>query len=109
MKKIVIFLFSILFAMPPSPPPIPTKMPKECEKIPAMLLFMPPPLEVDLNKCKNLLNLPSKNLVNRKFKNVISIKPVEGFSMLYEIKTKNKTFYCNKDLSKCFIIDKWIK
>ena len=86
MKKSILLLPFILFAqnmpsMPPMPPmmnipaqktdknsnpkkrpntSIKNKLPKECQIIPPMLIFMPPPLQKDLSKCKNVLFKPTK-------------------------------------------------
>ena len=136
MKKVV---FSLTFAslllaqsstqlpMPPMPPTmniqnsgkksLPQKpsskknntMPKECEIIPPMLIFMPPPLEKDLRKCKNRIYQPKKNIAQKQLAKllkkkiqVVSIKPVDGFSQVYEIDTPKEKYYCNKDITKCF-------
>ena len=124
MKKFLYFLPFILFAnqsipMPPMPPAMnfdKTKkhiknnkkntLPKECETIPPMIIFLPPPLEDALNKCKNKLLEPklefAKKVFAKKKLKVKSVNIVEGFSELYEVKTNKGNFYCNKDLSKCF-------
>jgi hypothetical protein len=83
-------------------------MPKECEIIPPMLIFMPPPLQEDLRKCKNKLFMPTvdlaKKALSKKYKNIKikKISIVEGFDELYEIKTDKGNFYCNKSVTKCF-------
>jgi len=133
MKKILLFLPLFLLAsevtmppMPPMPPAIKlTKsdknkksqkkekkdiLPKECRIIPPMLIFMPPPLEVDLRKCKNRLFMPTIKEVQKKLKvKVKKIEIVDGFSELYKIVTNKKVLFCNKDLTKCFEVKKWIK
>jgi len=126
MKKVLIFLPLFLLAnssmMPPMMPSVAkskkvdsskktkkTTFPKECQALPPMLIFMPPPLEESLESCKNKLNTPKREVVKKKFKSVVSIKEVKGFSMLYEITTKKNRFYCNKDLSKCFEVKKLVK
>jgi hypothetical protein len=87
-------------------------MPKECEIIPPMLIFMPPPLQEDLRKCKNKLFMPTvdlaKKALSKKYKNIKikKISIVEGFDELYEIKTDKGNFYCNKSVTKCFRIAK---
>jgi hypothetical protein len=136
MKKILFILPFFLFAenipMPPMPPALPlnqnndvkvqknnnknknekrntkVKMPKECSIIPPTLIFMPPPLEADLRKCKNKLFMPTINLakkeLSKKYKNIKieKISVVDGFDELYAIKTNKGVFYCNKDVRKCF-------
>jgi len=130
MKKLLFLIPLILFSqnqiqMPPMPPAMniekqntkPQKntkndMPKECKIIPPMLIFMPPPLEEDLIKCKNKLFLPNKdvaqNKLSKKYKNIKieAISIVEGFNEVYEIKTNKGTFYCNKNVTKCFKVVK---
>jgi hypothetical protein len=88
-------------------------VPKECEIIPPMLIFMPPPLQEDLRKCKNKLFMPNiktaKKEFSKKYKKNIKIEKisiVDGFDELYEIKTNKGNFYCNKDVSKCFKVSK---
>ena len=123
MKRILLFLPFMLLAnsipMPPMPPAMnfdkPKKkiktnskvsMPKECEMIPPMIIFLPPPLEDALTKCKNKLFEPklefAKKVFAKKKLKVKSINIVKGFNELYEIKTNKGNFYCNKDLTKCF-------
>ena len=131
MKKILAFLPFVLFAneavpMPPMPPvmnlssnkktvvkkstKVKNKLPDECKVIPPMLIFMPPPLENDLTKCKNKMFKPklsyAKKIFAKKHLKVKSVNTVEGFSELYEIKTNKSSFYCNKNLSKCFKVSK---
>jgi hypothetical protein len=136
MKKLLFILPFFLFAenipMPPMPPALPlnqnknvkvqknknkekstkVKMPKECNIIPPMLIFMPPPLQEDLRKCKNKLFMPSLNLakkeLSKKYKNIKikKISIVKGFDELYEIKTNKGIFYCNKNVTKCFKVYK---
>ena len=124
MKKLLAFVPFILFAnqaipMPPMPPAMnlekskkttkkekKSTLPKECEMIPPMIVFLPPPLEDALNKCKNKLFEPKLDYANKVFSNkklkVKSINIVNGFVELYKIDTNKGSFYCNKDLSKCF-------
>jgi hypothetical protein len=131
MKKIFCFLLPfLLFAqnvpMPPMPPAftsnknesvktskkVKNKLPKECSIIPPMLIFMPPPLEEDLRKCKNKLFMPSvdvaKKELSKKYKNIEinDVFIVEGFDEVYEIKTNKGNFYCNKTVTKCFKVGK---
>ena len=136
MKKLILLLPFILFAqnmpsMPPMPPmmnipaqktdknsnpkkrpntSIKNKLPKECQIIPPMLIFMPPPLQKDLSKCKNALFKPTKEKVYKILKlKAKKIEAVSGFTGLYKITTKKNIIYCNKDLNKCFEVKKWIK
>ena len=130
MKKLLIIMPFILLAnqaimMPPMPPSLPgdnakkkvknhkkekPSLPKECSIIPPMLIFMPPPLEADLVKCKNKLFLPklefAKKIFAKKHLKVKSITAVDGFVELYKVSTNKGDFYCNKDLSKCFRVAK---
>jgi len=134
MKKLVlIFPFLLLAQNTPPMPPMPPMMampsqkqpakakkrpdskvkntlPKECQIIPPMLIFMPPPLENDLNKCKNAMFKPTKEKVLKTLKiKPKKIEAVEGFTGVYKITADKKILYCNKDLSKCFEVKRWIK
>ena len=132
MKKILAFLPFMLFAneaipMPPMPPAMnlnnkkaevkkhkvkskSNTVPDECKVIPPMLIFMPPPLENDLTKCKNKMFKPklsyAKKIFSKKHLKVKEINIVNGFNQLYEIKTNKGSFYCNKNLTKCFKVSK---
>jgi len=132
MKKLLIAVPFILLAnqslmMPPMPPALPVNknqnttkvkhkeikkplLPKECNIIPPMLIFMPPPLEDDLVKCKNKLFLPkldiAKKIFAKKHLKVKSVSVVDGFVELYKVSTDKGDFYCNKNLSKCFKVAK---
>ena len=81
-------------------------MPKECAVIPPMLIFMPPPLQDALTKCKNRLFLPKLNVAKKVFaKKGLKVKSVsiaKGFTQLYKVSTNKGEFYCNKTLNKCF-------
>ena len=85
-------------------------MPKECAVIPPMLIFMPPPLQDDLTKCKNRLFLPKLNVAKKVFaKKGLKVKSVsiaKGFTQLYQVSTNKGNFYCNKTLNKCFKVAK---
>jgi hypothetical protein len=115
MKKIVsaIIIASVtsLFATPtpPMPPSFGSTMnkpfPKSCKALPRMIVFLPPPMEMDFIQCKNDLNMPmistaSKVLV-QKFGKVsnIRIELAQGFTQLYKIdfvqNGKNKTIFSN--------------
>jgi hypothetical protein len=133
MKKLLfvmpLFLLAQNLSMPPMPPALPlnenkkivnkqkkvqqkTTMPKECSVIPPMLIFMPPPLQEDLRKCKNKLFMPNIDLAKRelskKYKNIkiYNISIVDGFEELYKIKTNKGILFCNKTVTKCFKVIK---
>ena len=128
MRKLLIFLPFVLLAnqtvpMPPMPPAMnlgnkkadvqknaKSVLPKECRIIPPMIIFLPPPLENSLVKCKNRLFKPklnyAKKIFAKKHIKVKSVNTVEGFNELYKIKTDKGNFYCNKTLSKCFKVYK---
>jgi hypothetical protein len=120
--------------MPPMPPMIgvqskksnvKNKMPKSCELLPPMLVILPPPLEVQLDKCKNALAKPdikTAEKVLRKYENknikIKKITPAKGFLKIYKIeyeilpkkskikvlnfKPKRKSIYCNDTMTQCF-------
>ncbi len=87
--------------MPPMIPSLDTKqntnkknssIPKSCELIPPMVIFLPPPMQVELSKCKNELNRPKKEFVEKQlsklFKKpvkVIKIEIVKKFNQLYKV------------------------
>ena len=75
-----------------------------------MIIFLPPPLEKSLNKCKNILNKPSlkeaKRVFFKKHLKIKSINIVKNFIEVYEIKTDKGSFLCNKNLTKCFKVIK---
>jgi hypothetical protein len=97
-----------------------SSLPKECEALPPMVVFLPPPMESDLIKCKNEIHKPSKEktikslkiLFNNKNLKVNSINNLDGFKELYKININiaknNKDLYCNSDLTNCFEINKFV-
>lgn len=85
-------------------------MPKECEVMPPMIVFLPPPMEEDLTLCKNALNKPKLENVKKVYKDATSVDIAEGFKELYKITLKNKKeLYCNSTLSSCLEVKKVIK
>ena len=108
--------------MPPMPPMIPSldtkapqqksakqtkqksAMPKACELIPPMVIFLPPPMENQLIKCKNEMFKPKKEFVQKQLakllKKKITIEKIEfvaKFNQLYKITyNKNNTILTNK-------------
>ena len=118
MKKRICISLATLFAlglhavdMPPMPPMIPTldtkksvetksnkksTMPKSCELIPPMVIFLPPPMEAELINCKNKMFKPKKELVKKQleklFKKKIVVKKIEivkKFNQLYKVTYNN--------------------
>jgi len=84
-----------------------SKTPNECELLPPMVVFLPPPMENMVVKCKNKLLKPKANNKNIKKlfgakAKVSSIEVLEGFNNLYELKIDKKSFICNKDVTICF-------
>ena len=88
------------------------KMPKECSTLPPMIIFLPPPMEVEMRACKNALHLPKKEDALKKLKAsykkdvvIKSIKPVDGFVEVYqidiEVDKKQKSLFCNGKLEYC--------
>jgi len=84
-----------------------SSMPQECQMMPPMMILLPPPMEIQLVKCKNKLYLPKKEFAQAKLskylKKQVKIKNIEivnGFSQLYKI-IYNKTYviYTNKTVS----------
>ncbi|MBT3281316.1 MAG: hypothetical protein HOF69_01580 [Campylobacteraceae bacterium] len=88
--------------MPPMIPSLDTKsnnisnkkstIPKSCELIPPMVIFLPPPMQDELSKCKNELNKPKKEFVEKQltklFKKKVSVNKIEivkKFNQLYKV------------------------
>jgi len=120
MKKLFAFLVIGVFLygqeailMPPAMPKVKNLKEQKnkndpCNVIPPMLIYLPPALEKDLDKCKNSFYKPSlkkaKDGLKKIFKKDIKIKEistVEGFNMLYKIKTDIGNLYCNKRVDHC--------
>jgi len=98
--------FGYTIEMPPMPPMVAmdkqnysknhkqTKRstPKSCDMVPPMVVFLPPPMQVEVDKCNNQLHIPKKELVEKNLskalKKKISVKKieiVEKFNQLYKI------------------------
>ncbi len=128
------FIYSILITstllnavdMPPMPPMIPTlkttksdintqnkvqkaqksTMPKSCELIPPMVIFLPPPMEKELANCKNNLHKPKKEFVEKQlaklFKKkkitVTKIEIVKKFNQLYKVTYDDGVILVNKSV-----------
>jgi len=140
MKKFIlsvssIFLVSSLFAqdngMPPMPPVFDEVkknksqenftrkfvMPKSCKVLPQMIVFLPPPMEEDYNRCKNDLGYPYPEFADHQLKKMIKnpfvIKDVSilsDFKEVYKIelteeiskdKSENRVLFCNSSVTKC--------
>ena len=89
---------------------------KECNSLPPMIIFLPPPMEKDLIICRNEYYKPSKEktkkLLSKMLGKDITIKSIstqEGFREVYKIEYSTKFFiierdfvtYCNSALTKC--------
>jgi len=124
--KSKIILISTLFnvglyatSMPPMPPMVPSldtkkvvkkgdtkkTMPDSCKLIPPMVIFLPPPMEAELSKCKNELHKPNKTLVTKQLSKLLKksvkvtkVEVVKKFNQLYKVTyDKNKTILINKN------------
>lgn len=85
-------------------------MPKECEILPPMIIFLPPPMEADLTLCKNAIHKPTLENVKKIYKDAISVDIAEEFKELYKITLKSKKeLFCNSSLSACLEIKKVVK
>ncbi|MBD3840778.1 MAG: hypothetical protein IE909_02655 [Campylobacterales bacterium] len=103
--------------MPPMPPMIPMEstkstqqqnvtkpsMPKSCELIPPMVIFLPPPMEAELVKCKNELFKPKIELVEKNLEKLLKkrvkvqkIEIVEKFTELYKVTYDSGVILTNK-------------
>jgi len=105
--------------MPPMPPSLSGKktvhisakkaaMPKECELLPPMVIFLPPPMEKQLDSCKNKLYKPSKTFAQKRLSKLLnkkivvkSVKIVKKFSKLYRIKYNGGVLLCNDKVDAC--------
>lgn len=100
--------------MPPMIPALDSKqntnntkstMPKSCELIPPMVIFLPPPMQVELSKCKNELYKPKKEFVEKQlsklFNKKIQVSKVEivkKFDQLYKITYNGGVILVNKSV-----------
>ncbi len=126
MKKMIcvsVLIATALVAgeMPPMPPMPPalgngkqhkvkkqTKMPKECELLPPMVIFLPPPMEAQLDSCKNALYKPKKEFAQKQLSKILkkkvivkSITILKKFSKLYRIEYNGGTVLCNDRVDAC--------
>jgi exonuclease V gamma subunit len=79
------------------------QLPASCELIPPMVIFLPPPMQMELTKCKNQLNKPKKEFVEKQlsklFKKKITVSKVEvveKFNQLYKVTYNGGTILVNK-------------
>jgi hypothetical protein len=117
---ILVSMLSTLSAveMPPMPPSAITikaeksSIPDSCRVIPPMLRQLPPPMEIDFEKCRNDINLPENGKILKLLKKSISrdvsvksIEVAEDFNMLYKVSYQSGkssgVVYCNKKATKC--------
>ena len=100
--------------MPPMPPMIPSidtkksvksTMPKSCELIPPMVIFLPPPMEAELVKCKNNLHKPKKEFVEQQLSKLLrknikdkKIEIVKKFNQLYKVTYNGGVILVNKNV-----------
>jgi hypothetical protein len=125
MKKLlltsIIAVYASAIEMPPAIPMLdikddkkttPTKKsknPKECDMLPPMVVFLPPPMEKMVNECKNKLYIPSKEMAQKGLSKILkrkvkvkSVKLEDGFAQAYEIDIYSEKYICNKTVTKCF-------
>ena len=81
-------------------------IPKSCELIPPMVIFLPPPMEKELVNCKNNLHKPKKDFVEKQlsklFKKKVKVQKVEiveKFNQLYKITYSGGVILVNKDVN----------
>jgi hypothetical protein len=124
MKKLLfIALFGITLNAIEMPPAIPmldlkdnskketkkSKNPKECDMLPPMVVFLPPPMEKMVNECKNKLYVPSKDTAKKGLSKILkkdvkikSVKLEKDFVQAYEVDIFSEKYICNKTVTKCF-------
>ncbi len=114
------FASSSMPPMPPMPPVIkstPAKkdvkskkpqLPKECELLPPMVIFLPPPMEAQLDKCKNEIYKPKIEFAQKQLSKLLkksvkvkSVTVVKKFSKLYKIVYDGGTVLCNEKVDAC--------
>jgi len=122
MKKIatalVLLSISHLFAAPSRPPMPPMfgsnsakPYPESCKTLPKMIIFLPPPMEVDFIKCKNDLYMPTvyetQQVLKKRFgKDVqdVTVSLAKGFYQLYrvdfQLNKEKRTVFVNSALTK---------
>lgn len=90
-------------------------LPTECQKLPPMLVVLPPPMQAEMDKCLNAFHFPrpdyKKNFANLfgEEAKITNITTVNDFIRLYKVDfvTKSwlgettKTVYCNTALTSC--------
>jgi len=140
MKKLIlsVLFFSLLshiFAqgngMPPMPPAFDEVqkkekqenftrkfvMPQSCKVLPQMIVFLPPPMEADYNRCKNDLGYPYSDFATFQLKKMVqnpftikNISIVPDFKEVYKIElteqiskesSEEKVLFCNSSVTKC--------
>jgi len=113
----IVLVVSKALSSPPVPPVLgmqkqkisKKKIPKECKLLPPMIVFLPPPMEKELNECKNKLFKPEKDFAQKRLSKILkrkiiikSITILKKFSRLYRIRYNNdKIVLCNDNISAC--------
>jgi hypothetical protein len=114
--SIPILIAATTINMPPMIPTIDNKdkaplqqnnsLPKVCDLIPPMVLFLPPPMQTAMSECKNKLGMPNKEFteaqLSKLFKKDIKVKSieiVEKFNQLYKVKYNGGVILVNKDVN----------
>lgn len=122
MKKLSLILGLVVLSsaleMPPMPPMLNLNkdlnkseskkydLPESCKMIPPMVILLPPPMEIELNKCKNEMYKPKidvaakqlEKLLNKKV-TIKKIEIVDKFNQLYKITYDGGEILTNKDVN----------
>lgn len=101
--------------MPPMMPPMVPNIdvvedkqqkPDSCAMIPPMVLFLPPPMEIELVNCKNKMGLPKKEFAEKQLSKLLKkdikidkIEIVKKFNQLYKITYNGGTILTNKSVN----------
>lgn len=100
-------------------------LPEECSNIPPMVVLFPPPMQVEVDQCRDALFIPRKEPATKQLEKLIGkpisiekIEVAEGFHELYAIsfnveekvlgvfESKSyKTLYCNSKVTHCLSVD----
>lgn len=94
-------------------------LPKECDSIPPMVVLFPPPMQKEVDLCRDALSKPKMEAAQSALSSlvggeveIISIEPLAGYHELYAIrytggkgvlflKNQEQTLYCNGSVTRC--------
>lgn len=95
------------------------KLPEACSGIPPMVVLFPPPMQAEVDKCRNAMGKPTVELAQKNLPELLSkeltvknVESVEGHIELYKItyvsqegflfkSETESSLYCNPKLTSC--------